>query len=207
MNPILKTSIAKAKKLAKNIDLDRQEALLQVSQYIEESLAEKKLAEIIFVCTHNSRRSHLGQVWCSIMAEEYGIEGVQTYSGGTEATACHPNTLSALNAQGVDIETEETNQGENPIRTLTWGTQNQALCWSKIYNDAKNPQEDFCVIITCRSADKSCPIIAGSELRVSCTYVDPKVSDETPEQDATYQERSLQIASEMAWIMQKVDFK
>lgn len=204
MNPLMRASIAQAKKLSKKIDIERQETLLQISQYIEESISEKNIAELIFVCTHNSRRSHLGQVWASIMAEEFGIKGVQTFSGGTEATACHPNTLAALTAQGVDVKTGE---GENPLQTLSWGTENEAHCWSKIYNDAKNPQADFCAIMTCGSADKGCPIIAGCELRVPCTYVDPKVSDGTPEQDATYQERSLQIASEMAWVMQKVDLQ
>ena len=124
MNTEIRATIAKAKKLAKNIDVDRQEILLQIAQYIEECVIEKRSAELVFICTHNSRRSHLGQVWASIMAEEFSIPGVKTFSGGTEATACHPNTLAALKAQGVEVQSGE---GENPLQTLSWGTSNEEI--------------------------------------------------------------------------------
>jgi hypothetical protein len=46
--------------------------------------------------------------------------------------------------------------------------------------------------------------VKGANFRVAIPYVDPKVSDGKPEEAATYDERCLQIATEMLWVMQAV---
>jgi hypothetical protein len=55
--------------------------------------------------------------------------------------------------------------------------------------------------MTCSSADKGCPLVYGSDARFSVPYVDPKVSDGTPEEAATYDARLRQIGTEMLYVM------
>jgi len=52
--------------------------------------------------------------------------------------------------------------------------------WSKKYNDTANPKKDFCAVMVCSEADKSCPSVDGAELRVGMPYDDPKYFDGTP---------------------------
>ena len=58
--------------------------------------------------------------------------------------------------------------------------------------------------MTCDHASENCPIVPGAEKRISITYLDPKISDGTPEQKAVYEERSLQIATEMKYVFSQV---
>ena len=58
--------------------------------------------------------------------------------------------------------------------------------------------------MTCSHADENCPFIAGAEKRIPITYEDPKKFDNTPEQLAKYNERSLQIATELFYVFSKV---
>lgn len=203
MQALLNESIRAACTLWSQIPAPRIELLSQLSSYIQQKAQEGKPVLTNTICTHNSRRSHLGQVWIQTMAHHFGIPGVRAFSGGTEATACHPHTIAALRAQGFDIEQGE---GENPIYRVRYadGAEDVLECWSKKYDDAANPKSEFAAIMVCGSADGACPIVFGADLRLACTYVDPKVSDGTELQSQTYEERSLQIASEMAWVMQDV---
>ena len=200
--PIVEQSIATAKGLIPQISSARQQILQEIVVYLKGQRLANKPAELVFICTHNSRRSHLGQVWAKVMADFYQIETVLTYSGGTESTACHPNTLRALSTQGLQIESAS---GSNPLHQLSYAESTTPIrCWSKKYSDAANPAAAYAAIMTCGSADRACPIVPGCAVRIPCTYVDPKVSDGTEAEAATYAERSLQIASEMAYVMQQV---
>ena len=55
--------------------------------------------------------------------------------------------------------------------------------------------------MTCSQADRGCPIVYGSAARFSTPYVDPKVSDGTPEEVGTYDERCAEIARDMLYVM------
>ena len=195
----IQDTVRAALQLIEIIPQERKELLEQFVKYVVTATQEGREIQTNTICTHNSRRSHLGQVWIQTMAYAYGIPNVKAFSGGTEGTACHPNTIAAFESQGFQIQKGE---GENPVYTIRYADdQDPILCWSKRYDDAANPKSNFVAMMVCGSADGACPVVAGSSLRLSCTYVDPKVSDGTAEQDATYQARSLQIASEMAYVM------
>ena len=58
--------------------------------------------------------------------------------------------------------------------------------------------------MTCSEADAGCPFVAGAEKRFPVTYEDPKAFDGTPRQREKYLERSLQIATEMAYVFSHV---
>ena len=61
--------------------------------------------------------------------------------------------------------------------------------------------------MTCSHADGNCPFIAGAEKRIPITYEDPKLFDNTEQQAAKYEERSLQIATEMLYIFSQIKNK
>ena len=65
---------------------------------------EKDGAELIFICTHNSRRSQFGQVWAHTASLYYRMNNIRSYSGGTESTAIPPGTLTAIERAGFGIE-------------------------------------------------------------------------------------------------------
>ncbi|MEL7342425.1 MAG: protein-tyrosine-phosphatase, partial [Bacteroidota bacterium] len=188
---------------SKYLTLDRQSRLKEIAAYLRDSIDQGLVPQLTFICTHNSRRSHLGQIWAKVMADYYGYPSVQTYSGGTEATAFNPNAIAALREQGLQIEA--LTEGQNPHYMIRYSEEQAKLeTWSKVYDQAPNPQAAFCAIMTCSEADEACPVVFGASKRVSLPYEDPKKSDGTPEQAAIYQARSLEIASEMAFVFQQL---
>jgi arsenate reductase len=180
------------------ISEERKSFLKEISRYVEKRINERKISELLYVCTHNSRRSHFGQIWGKVAAEYYGIKNVHTYSVGTEATVFHPNAIKALRQVGFRI----THAGENNPRYLVYYDDHQSpiICYSKTYLDSAIPKDGLCAIMTCAEADGNCPFIPGTEVRVSCSYVDPKAFDGTPQQDEKYLERCRQIAMECLFV-------
>src|SRR5689334_19004318 len=72
------------------IPLERKQQLTQIAGYVCSRTKSDQPAKLTFICTHNSRRSHLAQIWAQTAATHFGFPGVQTFSGGTAATAFNP---------------------------------------------------------------------------------------------------------------------
>lgn len=183
------------------ISAERKAELQQLSDYVTRCRQQGKPSRLTFVCTHNSRRSHLTQVWAQIAAACCGVEGVQTFSGGTEVTACNPRTVAALTRAGLHIVADDPTKS-NPRYTVSWSDQSTPLiCYSKVFNESPNPTSDYCAVMTCSHADQNCPIAIGCDLRLAIRYEDPKVSDDTPAESSVYDERCRQVAREMLFAM------
>jgi protein-tyrosine-phosphatase len=200
--PALNQYLEKADQNAGSISPERKKDLLELAAFISTQSKSGKPTQLTFICTHNSRRSHFGQVWAATAAIWLGIEKIKTFSGGTEATACNPRTISALERAGF----QTTKSGEsNPKYAVSFADGfDPLLCFSKKYNDPGNPASDFAAIMTCSHADQNCPIIPGASARISIPYEDPKVSDNSPDESKTYDDRSFQIATEMVFVMKEV---
>lgn len=184
------------------ISSERRKALAELSQFIETERSAGRAIQLVFVCTHNSRRSHMSQLWAAAAAERYGID-LTTYSGGTEATAFNPRAVASLKRAGFEIE--QTTRGSNPIYHVRMGESIQPItCFSKIYNGAPNPSEDYGAVMVCDQADETCPFVVGMAGRFAIPFVDPKVSDNTPAEAETYDARCAQIAREMLYVMSQV---
>jgi len=178
-----------------SIPNERKEMLQQISNYIRSKKEQNKGVNLVYICTHNSRRSHLGQIWAKVASDYYNIDEINTYSGGTEATAFNSNAISALQRIGFNVE--KTTDSKNPIYHVYHNDEGEpSVCFSKVYDDPHNPGSGFAAIMTCSDAEENCPFIPGVELRVGITYDDPKEFDNTPLQDEKYDERSRQIALE-----------
>ena len=172
----------------------RKAELAPLIEYIEEKLKNKEQINLNFICTHNSRRSHLSQIWAQVMGEYFNIPKLSCYSGGTEATAMFPMVSETLEEQGFEIT--PISQGKNPVYAIKYAQNaHPVIGFSKTYDHNFNPVSDFAAIMTCSQADEGCPFIAGAEKRIPITYDDPKAFDGTPQQAEKYRERSLQIAT------------
>lgn len=181
---------------------DRLANLIPLVDYLKEKKNRRELIRLNFICTHNSRRSHLAQVWAQALAKHHHVPKVITYSGGTEATALFPKVADTLVGQGFKIT--KLSHGDNPVYAIKYAAdQHPVMGFSKSYDDEFNPQGRFAAIMTCSQADVGCPLVGGCEKRIAITYEDPKVSDGTDTQSQVYWDRSLQIASEMNWVMKE----
>ena len=185
------------------IPQERKEVLQPLIEYIQEKVDSKQTVNLNFICTHNSRRSHLSQIWAQTMAYKYHIPNVVAYSGGTEATALFPKVVDTLEKQGFEIQ--KCSKEENPVYAVKFSENSHPIiCFSKTFDDIFNPKSNFAAIMTCSSADEGCPFIAGAEKRLPIRYNDPKEFDNTPQMDEKYLERSSEIATEMAYVFSRI---
>ena len=185
------------------IPQDRKNQLKKIALFVQTKKQSNEDANLTFICTHNSRRSHMSQIWASTAANYYGVaDGVNTFSGGTEATAFNPRAVAAMERAGFKVDNPG---GDNPHYQVTFADNGTSLeCYSKIYDDPSNANENFAAVMTCSEADKNCPFIPGASLRVPIPYEDPKIADDTEQEASKYDERCMQIATEMFYLMSQV---
>ncbi|WP_313091461.1 arsenate-mycothiol transferase ArsC [Chryseobacterium flavum] len=201
MYPELSTTIALLK--CTRIEKERRAILMPLIEYIQKKLEAGEPVNINFICTHNSRRSHLSQIWAQIAAAHYGVPEVTCYSGGTEQTAMFPKIVETLREQGCQVI--ELSDSENPVYAIKYdGDSLPVIGFSKRYDHPFNPVHSFAAVMTCSQADTDCPFIKGADTRIALAFEDPKISDGTPEQSAIYKERSLQIGSEMFYVFSQI---
>jgi hypothetical protein len=197
----LKRYIGERKAEFDAIPQDRKTELDALAEFVK-TAKDTGVARLNFICTHNSRRSHFGQVWAQVAAHHFGGDtNVETYSGGTESTAFNERSVAAMRRAGLDVH--PVSFSENPKYAVRYAEDRDPMvCFSKKYIDAStNPTSGFAAVMTCDEADKGCPVVFGAAVRFSTPYVDPKVSDGTPTEVDTYDERCAQIAREMLYVM------
>lgn len=182
-----------------DVSFERKVVLQPFIDYLQNKVHSNQEIRLNFICTHNSRRSHLSQIWAQTMAFHFGIEKVFCYSGGTEATAMFPKVAETLVSQGFHIQ--QLSEGQNPVYALKFAdNQHPIICFSKTYFDDFNPKSNFGAVMTCNNADEGCPMVFGADARFPIKYDDPKAFDGTELMDEKYAERSLQIASELFYV-------
>lgn len=199
MHQELKTYIQSLEDEVSKIPDERKEELQEISDYIR----SEDPAQLVFICTHNSRRSHFCQIWTAVIAQYLDIKKVRSFSGGTEATEFNARAVAALERTGFRIErTEEDN---NPKYKVYFDEElPPQICFSKKFDDPYNPRGDFAAVMTCSDADQDCPHVPGASFRISIPYKDPKEADGTSEEAQVYDERCRQIATEMFYLMSLV---
>lgn len=180
--------------LSSELDPARKEALEPLINY----LRKRNKAQLNFICTHNSRRSQMAQVWAQVAADYYHYD-LTSYSGGIEVTACNERTVAALERAGLKTLSAE---GEiNPLYKLSYSEDKASIALSsKLFDDSINPSSDFAAVMTCSHAEENCPFVAGADQRIALTYEDPKAFDDSPEEAQAYDRRCAQIAREMFYV-------
>lgn len=203
-NTLYKSITKTIRKLEKETDLispSRKKKLMEITNYLIQKTENNQPANLIVICTHNSRRSHLGQLWLATAAHYFNLPDINTYSGGTEATAFNHRAVKAMEKIGFKITT--TNEkATNPVYHISWSTNQPPYpAFSKKYDNPPNPLRNFAAIMVCTQADEGCPVVFGSEERWAVSYDDPKAFDNTPQEAEKYDERVLEIGREMTFIM------
>ncbi|APY09453.1 protein-tyrosine-phosphatase [Winogradskyella sp. J14-2] len=186
-----------------SIPEERKKTLQPLIDFIQSKVDAKTTVNLNFICTHNSRRSHLSQAWAQVLGKYYGINNLFCYSAGTEATSLFRVAAETLANSGFKVD--KLSEGNNPVYSLKYAENTHPIIgFSKTIASQFNPQSGFAAIMTCSSADQGCPFIAGAEKRIPITYEDPKVADGTPQQAEKYEERSTQIATEMKYVFSQI---
>jgi hypothetical protein len=203
LSPVLQSTARAALAGHDRIPEPRRAKLAEIADFIEAEASGGDVARLTFICTHNSRRSHMSQIWAQTAALYLGVPRVETYSGGTEATAFNPRAVAALERAGFHIE--RTRDGENPIYRVTYHDAADPIeAFSKVYDQPPNPKDGFAAVMTCSHADRNCPLVHGAVARFSIPYDDPKTFDGTEQEAAQYDERCRQIAREMLFVFSLV---
>lgn len=201
--PTLETRIQSLTQNFSAISKERRSILEKLTDFIVEKLSRGEKIELIYICTHNSRRSHISQVWTEVAAAYFGIPKVASYSGGTEATAFNPRAVAAIQRAGFKVVA--TSSGLNPVYEVSFSDEIDALkVFSKRYDATTNPQNGFAAVMTCSHADENCPVVLGMEKRISLPYDDPKDFDDTPDETAKYTERVNEIGTEILFAFSEV---
>lgn len=199
----LRPFVVRVANSVESVPEERKQVLSTLADYIVKRVDSGQKAQLVFICTHNSRRSQFSQVLCETAAAYYDVSGLEVYSGGTEATACNVRTVRALRRAGFSIVA--TTSDDNPVYLAQYSESKQPLrLFSKVYSADTNPQSKFAAVMCCADADKNCPLVAGCDVRFLVNYDDPKIADNTPQEAERYDERCLQIAREMFFLMSEV---
>lgn len=185
------------------VSKDRKVILQNLIKHIIEAKKADNSVSLNFICTHNSRRSHMGQIWAQTMAEFCDVDGINSYSGGTESTALYPEVVKTLGTIGFTIKS--LSESKNPIYSIKNGENSLPIIgFSKTYDDDFNPKSNFAALMMCGHADENCPFIVGANARIALNYEDPKEFDNSDLKAEKYLERSAQIATEMKYVFQNI---
>ncbi len=189
------------------IDSTHHQSIERLAEWIAENERNQRQSQIIAACTGNSRRSILCATMGNLAAAYYGLDKVQFYSGGTKPSAFNKRTIASLAEIGFQIESSgrEAPRGEpktaNTIYRVRWGKDLQATEFSKTYFDSDNPQTGFAAVMVCSEADADCPTIPGASMRLSMTFIDPKIYDDGAFERAKYAERRDDIGRTFLAVM------
>ncbi|MEQ8245979.1 protein-tyrosine-phosphatase [Fulvivirga sp.] len=183
------------------ISEERKEILKVLIDYIQSKIDQKKEVNLNFICTHNSRRSQFSQIWAQTAGDYFNIP-VNCYSGGVEVTAFNERAVESIKRSGFKVSSKGT---DNPTYFILNSDEGKPIStFSKLFNDPINRADQFAAVMTCSHADENCPFIPGTEKRIPVRYEDPKAFDDMPEEAEKYDERSMQIASEMFYVFSKI---
>lgn len=179
----------------------RVETMLPLITYAKACTRTNKPLVMQFICTHNSRRSQLAQVWAQVAAAYYEVPLI-SLSGGVEVTAFNERAAAALIRQGFELEKSSGNNPKYSIRFSDIAP--EITVFSKLYDDPHNASDHFAAVMTCAEADQDCPFIPSAALRVPLRYDDPKAFDETPEETQQYDRTAALIANEMCFLFKSI---
>ncbi len=183
------------------ISLSRKKELHLLIDYLTDKLKNYSEISLVFVCTHNSRRSQFAQVWAQVAATYYNLP-FYSFSAGTEVTEANKRTISSLERLGFIVSKEGK---ENPHYGVKYDElKNEILLFSKDLSHSSLPKNNFAAIMTCSHADENCPFISNCDARIPLRYEDPKAFDNTELEKTKYDERAKEIGIEIFYIFSQL---
>jgi arsenate reductase (thioredoxin) len=110
---------------------------------------------VLFLCTHNSARSQMGEGLLRHLASGR----LEVASAGTEATRVHPLAIRAMREIGIDLSSH-TSKTVDAVLDRPWNY----------------------VITVCDAANERCPLFPARTTRLHWTLEDPSQARGTEEQ-------------------------
>lgn len=206
LDPILDQLIDQLTEDADRIPESRLAILTSLTDQIRNQRKGKEPVRLNFICTHNSRRSQMAQIWAHAAAVAYQVPRLETGSGGTEATAFHPNAVRAMQTLGFRITPAEAGENPDNLRyhvSVGSGTPD-LVCYSKCFEDAFPSGTPFVAVMTCSDADQNCPVVPGAQARIPLTYEDPKAFDGSGNEQQEYLRTAVEIGREILHVFRQV---
>lgn len=201
--PELASFVEECLGMIQEISGERRLILDHLADVIARRATDHEPVRLTFICTHNSRRSHMSQLWALAAARHFSISGVESYSGGTDATAFNPRAAAALRRAGFVIE--PYTDGKNPVYDVRFSPEMEPIqVFSKYYDAPPNPAGGYVAIMTCPAADAACPVVDGADERIAIPYDDPNAFDGAEDEAEIYDDRCAQIAREMLYVFSEV---
>jgi len=202
INALLKERLEAIASSLSLISSSRKSQLDSLALLAQKEQAAHGIVRFNFICTHNSRRSHMAQLWAWAAASYVHFMDAEFYSGGVEVTIFNPRAVEAMRRAGFIIS---MGSGDNPRCEVKLDENGSGtICFSKTYDDVANPERYFIAVMVCTDAEQNCPFVGGASHRVSISYLDPKEADDTPYEQQRYDERVAQIGREMLYLMLKI---
>ena len=128
MYPKIELIISKLLLSFDSIPSPRKQKLIELAAHLKVALSSANPLNLVFVCTHNSRRSHMGQLWAKLAAHFYGFENVNSFSAGTEVTELNSNVIEMLQKVGCKVSTFQN--VSNPAYLIEFGENQSLTCFS-----------------------------------------------------------------------------
>lgn len=212
--PLASDALSFLKELSLHFDAipeKRQHLLKALAAAIQWDLDSNGKANIIFICTHNSRRSQFCEALFYAAVTYYRILHTNVYSGGTEVTNLNNRVINALQRVGFKISRVPLHKRETVMQEYDCNyrfictprglklSENHPM-YSKLYTDSINPSTNLITVMVCSSADKTCPNISGASHRIFLPYDDPKFSDDMPNEQEIYEITCMTIARELLFV-------
>lgn len=173
----------------------RLKILDHIARQLVNVIQQDDEANVVFVCTHNSRRSQIAQVCLQLFLQELNIKNIGVFSCGTEKTHIPPQIFALFKRQGLEVRESKNDSIE---------VFNQIVLFSKTYEDDSLPKRSIAIMV-CDSASETCPFVPSFNQRISLEFRDPKQADGSPEEEKSYNKAWIKIATEMAYLVLKLD--
>jgi len=203
MYPKIELIISKLLVSFDSIPSPRKQKLIELASHLKVALNSSNKLNLLFVCTHNSRRSHMGQVWGQLAANYYKMDNVNSFSAGTEVTELNSNVIEMIQKVGCKVSTFQN--GSNPAYLIEFG-QNQSLtCFSKLIEHESNPKAGFFAIMMCTEAEANCPFVPGAIHRIGLPFDDPKAYDNTLKVSDAYLSTFEEIGVQILYLFNQIN--
>lgn len=102
--------------------------------------------KVLFVCTHNSARSHMAE---GLLRHLYG-DRFEVYSAGTEPSFVRPQAVKVMKELGIDISVHR----------------------SKSVDEFSRKELDY-IVTVCDLARETCPFLPGGKSYIHQSFNDP----------------------------------
>lgn len=190
------TFIETLRKASSFLKADRKLLLNKVVEVIK---SHDKEAKVVFVCTHNSRRSQAAELLLHLISEHFK-RPIITESAGTESTAFHGNMVKAFNSFGVNFLKYDLG---NPLYIYQEFGQDKYL-YSKRLEELD--YQNSILITVCGDAKDNCPLILDGLAHLHLGYTDPKSFDGSDDELTGYQGKILEIGAELYYLVKRIAF-